>query len=174
MRIEEIARVCHEASRAHQNVIGGDPLPCWEEASDNQRVAANSAVQFILNNPDAPIDEWMPTALRSIGAVIIAIVRSLRRHIVIDTPRRSGMSEPLMPAFDKKPLHPGRLTAQQAEGLRRILRGPEYWCAGGRAGGAIARMFDRMADDGLCTKAPHRITKPGRAALAAYDKRARR
>lgn len=61
------------------------------------------------------------------------------------------------------------LTKPQADGLRRIMRGPECWCAGSRAGGAVGRMFDRMALAGLCTSAPHYITSRGRKALAAYD-----
>lgn len=61
------------------------------------------------------------------------------------------------------------LTRKQAEGLRRIRDlGPMAWCNGGRAGGAISRMFDRMAADGLCTKAPHHITDKGREAVARF------
>ena len=60
----------------------------------------------------------------------------------------------------------------QAEALRRIRdRGPEAWCYGkGRAGGAVSRLFDRMAVDGYCTRAPHRITKRGRDWLNEYDR----
>lgn len=63
-----------------------------------------------------------------------------------------------------------RLTRKQAEGLRRIRDlGPMAWCSGGcRAGGAIARMFDRMAEAGLCTPAPHYITNKGQEALGRF------
>lgn len=63
------------------------------------------------------------------------------------------------------------LTRTQADGLARIRdRGPLAWCEHrGRAGGAISRMFDRMARDRLCTRAPHEITDFGRAVLARYE-----
>lgn len=68
------------------------------------------------------------------------------------------------------------LTICQVEGLKRIRdRGPGAWCGGmGRAGGAVSRMFDRMAREGLCTYAPHKITPFGRRVLIAFDERARR
>lgn len=59
-----------------------------------------------------------------------------------------------------------KLTKKQVAALRRIRdHGPYAWCNGGRAGGAIARMFHRMADSGLCTRAPYTITDKGREAL---------
>lgn len=63
------------------------------------------------------------------------------------------------------------LTRAKADGLRRIRdSGPYAWCAGhGRGGGAIMRMFDRMARDGLCTKPPYNITEHGRAVLTRYE-----
>ncbi len=58
------------------------------------------------------------------------------------------------------------LTRQQAEALVRIRdKGPAAWCNGRRAGGAVARMFGRMASLGLCTRAPYRITAPGPSGL---------
>lgn len=60
------------------------------------------------------------------------------------------------------------ITKTQADGLKRIRdRGALAWCNGGRAGGAISRMFDRMADAGLCTRAPHTITSFGIEVLDA-------
>ena len=61
------------------------------------------------------------------------------------------------------------LTLQQLEALIRIRdRGPCGWDFGiGRAGGAVSRMFDRMAEAGLCTPPPHKITKLGRKVVAA-------
>ncbi len=60
----------------------------------------------------------------------------------------------------------------QADALRRIRdHGCLAWCEGkGRAGGAVSRLFDRMAKDGYCTRAPHEITKKGRAWLDEYDR----
>lgn len=59
-----------------------------------------------------------------------------------------------------------KLTSKQRAGLIRIRdRGPTAWCNGGRTGGAISRMFDRMAAAGLCTRPPHEITDEGRKAL---------
>ena len=64
------------------------------------------------------------------------------------------------------------LTRTQADALRRIKdKGPLAWCFGvGRAGGAVSRMFDRMAADCLCTRAPHDITKFGREVLIEKDR----
>ena len=62
-----------------------------------------------------------------------------------------------------------KLTRAQHDGLIRIRdKGPMAWSSGvrGRSGGAISRMFDRMAELGLCTRAPHQITEAGRQALA--------
>jgi len=61
-----------------------------------------------------------------------------------------------------------RLTTAQLDGLQRIRdQGPGAWCPGtkSRAGGAVSRMFDRMAVAGLCTPPPHTITPVGRKAL---------
>lgn len=60
----------------------------------------------------------------------------------------------------------------QADALRRIRdRGAMAWCDGkGRAGGAVSRLFDRMATDGYCTRPPYEITKKGREWLLEYDR----
>lgn len=58
------------------------------------------------------------------------------------------------------------LTATQRAALIRVRdNGPLAWCAGSRAGGAVSRMFDRLAEKGLVTKPPHEITEAGRRAL---------
>lgn len=60
-----------------------------------------------------------------------------------------------------------RLTKRQREALIRVRdRGPSAWCRGSRAGGAVARMFDRLEEMGLVTKPPYQITAAGRAAVA--------
>ena len=60
-----------------------------------------------------------------------------------------------------------RLTRTEADALTRIRdHGSSWWCYGhSRSGGAVARMFRRMADLGLCTKAPYIITDKGLAVL---------
>lgn len=59
-----------------------------------------------------------------------------------------------------------------ADALRRIRdRGSSAWCDGkGRGGGAVSRLFDRLAAVGYCTRAPHTITKKGREWLDKYDR----
>lgn len=59
-----------------------------------------------------------------------------------------------------------KLTRPQRDALERLLRGPEHWCGGHRAGGSTGRMLDRMVKDGLVTRAPHYVTDSGRKALA--------
>lgn len=59
------------------------------------------------------------------------------------------------------------LTKAQIDGLIRIRdRGPLAWCEWrGRAGGAVARMMDRLVAAGLLTGPPYEITKLGRTRL---------
>lgn len=63
------------------------------------------------------------------------------------------------------------LTVKQAEALRRVRdRGPKGWCHGlGRAGGAVARLFDRLHAAGLVSRPPYVPTEQGLRALDAYD-----
>lgn len=67
-----------------------------------------------------------------------------------------------------------RLTRTQADALRRVRdRGPNAWCLGkGRAGGAVARMFDRLRHDGLVSGPPYIVTLYGRRVLAIIDAKA--
>jgi len=67
------------------------------------------------------------------------------------------------------------LTRNQVAALTQIRDGgPEAWCDGyGRAGGAISRMFDRLTSLGLCTRAPHEITRFGRNVLDEIAHKAR-
>lgn len=63
---------------------------------------------------------------------------------------------------------PLKLTRTQIDALVRIRdRGPYAWCPGGRAGGATSRMFERMAEIGLCSLPPIEITTLGRKILTA-------
>ena len=63
IKIEHIAKVCHQANKAwcEEN---GDFTQCnWEEATQWQRYSAIIGVEFRLNNPDAPEsalhDAWL-------------------------------------------------------------------------------------------------------------------
>lgn len=61
------------------------------------------------------------------------------------------------------------LTKRQIGGMKRIQRSPTDWCDGGRAGGTVSRMFDRMYEAGLVTKPPYRLTDYGRRVLEAHE-----
>lgn len=73
-----------------------------------------------------------------------------------DTARRTGNNVP-------------KLTRAQREGMERIRdRGPNAWAGwGSRAGGAISRMFDRLAAEGLVEGPPYKVTARGHEALKA-------
>lgn len=64
-----------------------------------------------------------------------------------------------------------KLNARRVAALIRVRdRGPEAWCDGfGRAGGAVSRMFDDMADQGLVSRAPHKVTTKGLQAIAEWE-----
>lgn len=62
------------------------------------------------------------------------------------------------------------LTTQQLRTLQDICdRGPYAWCDGvrSRAGGARARMCDRLVSAGLLKGPPYAVTAAGRLALKA-------
>lgn len=67
MKIEEIAKVCHEVNRAFCSSIGDESQPRWEDAPDWQKRSAILGVQFHLQNPDAKPsashEEWMKVKL---------------------------------------------------------------------------------------------------------------
>lgn len=53
MKIEDIARICHEVNRAYCTALGDtDQLP-WEEAPDWQKHSAMVGVEMHLSNPQA-------------------------------------------------------------------------------------------------------------------------
>lgn len=57
------------------------------------------------------------------------------------------------------------LTVTQVDGLKR-LRDNIGWSRGkSRMGGSIARMFDRLVQEGLCDGPPYKITDEGRKEL---------
>lgn len=63
MTIEKIAQTCHELNRAYCQSIGDNSQQPWEEAEQWQRDSAIKGVNFMINNPDAPVsalhDAWM-------------------------------------------------------------------------------------------------------------------
>lgn len=63
MKIEDIAKVCHEANRALCTGLGDDSQLPWEDAPEWQRTSAVNGVQFNIDNPDAPAsashDSWL-------------------------------------------------------------------------------------------------------------------
>ena len=69
MKIEEIARVCHEANKAYCKSIGDFSQKSWSEAEEWQRESAIQGVRFILDNLNAPAcathDSWLKEKLES-------------------------------------------------------------------------------------------------------------
>ncbi len=63
MKIEQLARVCHEANRAYCASIGDDSQQPWESAPEWQRVSAINGVVFHIASPEAPAsathDAWV-------------------------------------------------------------------------------------------------------------------
>lgn len=58
-----IARVCHQANKAHCENIGDNSQKNWEDAEEWQRESAIKGVRWRIDNPDAPTsaqhDAWM-------------------------------------------------------------------------------------------------------------------
>lgn len=53
MKIEDIARACHEVNRAYCLAIGDNSQKPWSEAPDWQRTSAINGARFHIENPDA-------------------------------------------------------------------------------------------------------------------------
>jgi hypothetical protein len=120
-------------------VVYGETIPAWEHIFPTMRAAKAFAKEH-----------------KSLGDVIF----SIKKVVPGEAPQSiTAAIEALC------------LTKTQIDALRRIRdHGPYAWCKGrGRAGGAVSRMFDRLADKEFCTRAPHEITAKGLAALIATD-----
>lgn len=66
MKIELIAKVCHEANRAYCESIGDQSQPSWEDAPEWQRNSAINGVEFHLNNdttPEQSHENWLKQKL---------------------------------------------------------------------------------------------------------------
>ena len=67
MRVEEIAKVCHEANRAYCQTIGDNSQPHWEDAPEWQKSSAIKGVEHHLKTlesgaepvPSESHDAWL-------------------------------------------------------------------------------------------------------------------
>ncbi len=58
IKIEDIAKVCHEVNRAYCKSIGDDSIQSWESAPEWQKRSAISGVRFKIENPEkTPSDQ---------------------------------------------------------------------------------------------------------------------
>jgi hypothetical protein len=53
MKVEQIAKICHEVNRAYCKGIGDDSQPSWEDAPDWQKQSAINGVSFHFDHPEA-------------------------------------------------------------------------------------------------------------------------
>lgn len=51
MKIEQIAKVCHQVNKAYCESICDTSQPSWEDAPEWQRKSAIDGVEFVINNP---------------------------------------------------------------------------------------------------------------------------
>lgn len=63
-KVEQVAKVCHEANRAFCQTLGDDSQPTWEDAPDWQKESAIKGVEYHLENADTAKPEdshvsWM-------------------------------------------------------------------------------------------------------------------
>jgi hypothetical protein len=63
MKVEIIAKVCHEVNRAYCIGIGDNSQPSWEDAPDWQKESAIKGVEYKLANagasPDMSHQSWL-------------------------------------------------------------------------------------------------------------------
>lgn len=69
MRIDEIARACHEINRAYCQALGDMSQPIWEDAPQWQKDSARQGVALHIGFPNAgperSHESWMEQKLRS-------------------------------------------------------------------------------------------------------------
>lgn len=62
MKVEDVARICHDANKAYCETQGDASQRNWYEAAECQRDSAIKGVRFRLNFPNAPVsvqhNEW--------------------------------------------------------------------------------------------------------------------
>jgi hypothetical protein len=63
MKVDQIARICHEVNRAYCEALGDDTQPKWEDAPTWQKESAIAGVNFHIRNwdagPEASHESWM-------------------------------------------------------------------------------------------------------------------
>lgn len=68
MKIEDIAKICHQANKALCESVNDFSQKDWQDAEPWQRDSAISGVTFAINNPDAPAsaqhDAWSADKVR--------------------------------------------------------------------------------------------------------------
>ena len=61
--VDAIAEACHEANRLYCVSIGDESQPTWADAPEWQKQSAIKGVQFVLDNPEAPLsaqhESWL-------------------------------------------------------------------------------------------------------------------
>lgn len=57
MKVQDIAKICHEGNKALCQSQGDFSQPSWEQAPDWQTASAIAGVEFHLANPDAGTDD---------------------------------------------------------------------------------------------------------------------
>lgn len=55
MKVEDIAKVCHEANKAYCESIGDNSQPSWEDAPEWKKESAIAGVKYAMN-PETTID----------------------------------------------------------------------------------------------------------------------
>lgn len=64
VRIEDVARLAHEANRVYCQLIGDNSQPLWEDAPDWQKESFIAGVMFHLANPGAKPEDGHNSWLR--------------------------------------------------------------------------------------------------------------
>ena len=67
MKVEELARLCHEANRTYCELIGDKSQLPWDQAADWQRASMIDGVLFHMKNPAAgpsgSHENWLKTKI---------------------------------------------------------------------------------------------------------------
>jgi len=63
MKVSEVAKIAHQASKAYCEVLGDMSQADWEEAPDWQKESVENGVLFVLGNPsvspEASHENWL-------------------------------------------------------------------------------------------------------------------
>lgn len=69
MKVEDVAKICHQANKSLCEVFGDSSQYDWKAAPAWQRASAHRGVLFCLKTPDAPAssnhEEWMKEKIES-------------------------------------------------------------------------------------------------------------